>query len=91
MRLRTTLLAGLLMSGILAIAPDTSFARGGSGGGGHIGGFHEGFAGRGFGNGFHGRHYGCYAPFVEDPYDSGLDNYNNNAKNGNCAEFAKTV
>ena len=38
MRFSTTLLAGLLMTGILAIAPDTSLARGGSGGDGHSGG-----------------------------------------------------
>src|ERR1700730_12395240 len=83
MRFSTTLLAGLLMTGILAIAPDTSLAPGGGGGGGPSDGrsvgFHEGFAGRGFGHGFHGRHYGYYAPFVYGPYDSGLDDYNNNA------------
>ena len=79
MRFSIALLAGLLVAGILAIAPDTSFARGGGGGGGHSGGFHEGFAGRGSGHGFQGRHYGYYAPFVYGPYDSGFDDYNNNA------------
>ena len=35
MRFTTSLLAGFLLTGILATAPDTSFARGGGGGGGH--------------------------------------------------------
>jgi len=55
MRFTTSLLAGFLLTGILAIAPDTSFARGGGGGGGHGGGggghfagFHGGFASHGF-------------------------------------------
>ena len=60
MRFTTSLLAGFLLTGILAIAPDTSFARGGGGGGhgggggghgggggGHFAGFHGGFAGHG--------------------------------------------
>ena len=50
------LLSGLLLTGILVLEPDTSFARGG-GGGGHLGGGHvDGFHG-GFGavaHGFHG-------------------------------------
>ena len=67
MRFTTSFLAGLLLTGILAIAPDTSFARGGGGGGGgHFGGggghFGGGshfagashFAGGGHFGGFHG-------------------------------------
>ena len=59
-------IAGLLLAGILALAPN-SFARGGGhfgggggghfGGGGHVGGFHGGFGRGGFGavaHGFHG-------------------------------------
>jgi Putative peptidoglycan binding domain len=59
MRFIKNLVAGLLLTGALAMLPDTSFARGGGGGhsggggghfagGGHFGGFHSGFAGRGF-------------------------------------------
>jgi hypothetical protein len=55
MKFITNLLAGLLLTGILAFAPSNSFARGGGGGGGHfeggggrMGGFHGGFnSGRG--------------------------------------------
>jgi hypothetical protein len=57
MRFITNFLGGLLLTAILAFAPDTSFARGGGGGGGHFGVFHSGFASRGFGavaHGFHG-------------------------------------
>jgi hypothetical protein len=66
MRLITNFIAGLLLIGILALAPATSFARGGGGGGGghfggggggHFGGFHGGFGSRGFeavGHAFHG-------------------------------------
>jgi Putative peptidoglycan binding domain len=62
MRFTTSLVAGLLVTGLLAIAPDTSFARGGGGGGGHFGGggggghfggFHGGFASHGFAQGGH--------------------------------------
>jgi hypothetical protein len=61
MRFLTTCLAGLLLAGTLALAPDTSFARGG-GGGGHFGGGGRGghfgggshFAGGGHFGGFHG-------------------------------------
>ena len=45
MRFLTTLLAGLLLTGTLALMPDTSFARGG-GGGGHFGGGGGHFGGR---------------------------------------------
>jgi hypothetical protein len=55
MRFTKSLLAGLLLTGLLAIAPDKSFAHGGGGGhfgggggGAHFGGFHTGFAGHGF-------------------------------------------
>ena len=58
MRLITNFIAGLLSTGILALAPVTSFAHGGAGGGGghfggggggHFGGFHGGFGSRGVG------------------------------------------
>jgi hypothetical protein len=84
MRLIRDFIAGSLLTGILALAPATSFARGGGGGGGHFGG---GGGGR-FG-GFHGGpgaggwhhdggwahhaysgYYGYYGPF-----DYGLDGY----------------
>jgi Putative peptidoglycan binding domain len=62
MRFIRNLLAGLLLTGVLALAPANSFARGGGGGGhfgggSHIGGFHGGFARGGIGavaHGFHG-------------------------------------
>ncbi len=63
MRLITILLTGLLLTGILALDPNTSFARGGGGGGhfggggGHFGGVHGGFGRGGSGavaHGFHG-------------------------------------
>jgi len=63
MRLIRNFITGLLLPGILAIAPATSFARGGGGGGhfggggGHFGGFHGEFGSRGFGavgHAFHG-------------------------------------
>jgi hypothetical protein len=64
MRFLKTFLAGLLLTGTLALAPDTSFARGGGGGGHFGGGAHfgggghfGGFGSRGFGavgHGFHG-------------------------------------
>jgi Putative peptidoglycan binding domain len=57
MRLITNFIAGLLLTGMLALAPSSSFAHGGGGGGGHFGGFHGGLGGRGFGavgHSFHG-------------------------------------
>jgi hypothetical protein len=59
MRLLASLMAGLLLAGILGLEPDASFARGG-GGGAHFGGFHGGSGGRGVGDRgaiFHG-HFG---------------------------------
>ncbi len=61
MRVVTSLLAGVLLTGVLALAPTNSFARGGGGGGGghfgggggHVGGFH-GEGSRGMVHGFHG-------------------------------------
>jgi hypothetical protein len=49
-------LAGLVLTGILSIAPNVAFARGGRGGahfggGGHFGGFHAGFVARSAGGG----------------------------------------
>jgi Putative peptidoglycan binding domain len=65
MRSVSTLIAGLLIAGTLALAPDTSFARGGgggghSGGGGHFGGGHFGGGHHfgGFRGGFHSRGFG---------------------------------
>jgi hypothetical protein len=52
MRFLTTCLAGLLLAGTLALAPDTSFARGGGGGG------HGGGGGGHFGGGGRGGHFG---------------------------------
>jgi hypothetical protein len=49
MRLLASLLAGLLLTGILALEPDTSFARGG-GGGAHFGGFRGELGSRGVGD-----------------------------------------
>jgi len=50
-------IAGLLLAGMLALAPDTLFARGGGGGGGHFGGGGGHFSGGGHfagaGHGFH--------------------------------------
>ena len=85
MRFITNLLAGLFLTGVLALATPNSFARGGGGGGGgHFGG-----GGGGHFGGFHGspdagswhhdggwvRHaysgyYGYYGPF-----DYGIDDY----------------
>jgi hypothetical protein len=85
MRLITKFIAGSLLTGILALAPATSFARGGGGGGGghfggggggHFGGFHGGpGAGAWHNDGAWARHaysgyYGYYGPF-----DYGLDDY----------------
>jgi hypothetical protein len=76
MRLMTNFIAGLLLTGILALAPATSFAHGGGGGGGghfggggggHFGGVHGGFVSRGFGavgHAFHG-------PIAQGGRDSG--------------------
>ena len=58
MRLVTNFLAGILLTGMLALAPKISFARGGGGGGHFEGGDHGGIASRGFGpvaHGFYGR------------------------------------
>ena len=83
MRLITNFIAGSLLTGILAFAPATSFARGGGGGGGghfggggggHFGGLHDG---RGAGAWHHdggwahhpySGYHGYYGPF-----DYGLD------------------
>jgi hypothetical protein len=58
-------LAGLLLTGMLALAPDTLFARGGGGGGGHFGGGGGGhFGGAGhFGGGGHFAGGGQFAGF----------------------------
>jgi hypothetical protein len=48
MKVIPKLLASLLLTGVLALAPSSSFARGGGGGGGHFGG------GGGHMGGFHG-------------------------------------
>jgi Putative peptidoglycan binding domain len=82
MRLITNFIAGSLVTGILALAPATSFARGGGGGGGHFGGGGGGHfggfnGGRGAGAWHHdggwahhssSGYYGYYGPF-----DYGLD------------------
>jgi hypothetical protein len=68
MRLVRNFLAGMLLTGMLALAPDISFARGGGGGGhfeggGHFAGVHGGgFASRGFGRVAHGFHGPIAAP-----------------------------
>jgi hypothetical protein len=76
------LLAGLLLTGVLALAPSNLFARGGGGGGGHFGGgaghvgaFHGGFsrAGRHDGGRSHHWYPGPYGYF--EPFDYGLDDY----------------
>jgi hypothetical protein len=54
MRFNRNLFAGLLLTGVLALAPANSFARGG--GGGHGGGFHDGFGTSGIGGVAHGFH-----------------------------------
>jgi hypothetical protein len=58
MRFNRNLFAGLLLTGVLGLAPANSFAHGGSGGGGggHGGGFHGGFGTSGIGGGAHGFH-----------------------------------
>jgi Putative peptidoglycan binding domain len=78
------LLAGLLLTSVLALTPAISFARGGGGGhfeggGGHMGAFHGGF---GHGDGAwrpddgrsHHWYPGSYGYF--SPFDYGLDDYN---------------
>jgi hypothetical protein len=82
MRLITDFIAGSLLTGILALAPATSFARGGGGGGGghfggggggHFGGFHGGpdaGAWHHDGGWAHHGYYGYYGPF-----EYGLDGY----------------
>jgi hypothetical protein len=74
-RLFKNLLAGMLLTGMLA--PEISFARGGGGGGHFEGGGHGGIAHAGRGEYYHGggwRHsdhgYGDYTPF-----DYGLGDY----------------
>ena len=76
MRLIKVSVAGLVLAGILAVAPTAAFARGGGGGGGHggggsgFGGGHGGggghaggFAGHGFApHGWHGGHYWAVVP-----------------------------
>ena len=52
MRLMKCSLVGLVVAGILALAPTAAFAHGGGGGGGHGGGFGGGRGG-GFGRGGH--------------------------------------
>ncbi len=52
MRLMKGSLVGLVVAGILALAPTAAFAHGGGGGGGHGGGFGGGHGG-GFGRGGH--------------------------------------
>ena len=84
MRFIKSLVAGLLLTGALPMLPDTSFARGGGGGGhfdggGHFGGFHSGFAGRGFAQSgrFNGAwHHGGYGGWGWGYYpDNGYYNY----------------
>ena len=52
MKLMKGSLVGLVLAGILALAPTAAFAHGGGGGGGHGGGFGGGHGG-GFGRGGH--------------------------------------
>jgi len=52
MRFMKGSLVGLVVAGILALAPTAAFAHGGGGGGGHGGGFGGGHGG-GFGRGGH--------------------------------------
>jgi hypothetical protein len=81
-RFITNLLAGLLLTGVLALATPNSFARGGGGGGGghfgggggghfggagHVGGFHGGFGSGGIGAVAHGFH----GPIAQGGRDDG--------------------
>jgi Putative peptidoglycan binding domain len=74
-------LAGLVLAGIMALAPTAAFARGGGGhgggGGGHGGGHSGGFAGHNFAahagahfaaHGWHGGHYGYRGGYRGGPY-----------------------
>jgi hypothetical protein len=80
MKLITKFIAGSLLTGILALVPATSFARGGGGGGhfgggggGHFGGFHGGPGAGAWhhdGGWAHQAYSGYYSPF-----DYGLDDY----------------
>jgi hypothetical protein len=85
MRLIKNFIAGSLLTGILALAPATSFARGGGGGGGghfggggggHFGGF---YGGRGAGAWHHDggwAHHSSSGYYGYDgPFDYGLDGY----------------
>ena len=88
MRFLTNFLASLLFTGILALAPATSFAHGGGGGGGHFGGGggdHFGGGGHFGSGGYHGHygdwhhsydgHYGYYGyPYYGYAYPSYDDN-----------------
>jgi hypothetical protein len=88
MKFIANLLAGLFLTGVLALAPATSFARGGGGGGGHFGGGggHMGAFQGGFGSGGRGdgawRHDGGWSHQwypgsygYLGPFDYGLDDY----------------
>jgi hypothetical protein len=83
MRLITNLIAGSLLTGMLALAPATSIARGGGGGGhfgggggGHFGGFH-GLRGAGAWHYDGGRTHHSYPGYYgyDGPFDYGLDGY----------------
>jgi hypothetical protein len=78
MRLITNFIAGSLLTGILALAPATSFARGGGGGGGggHFGGFHGGRSAGAWhydGGWAHHSSTGYYG--YDGPFEYGLDGY----------------
>jgi Putative peptidoglycan binding domain len=87
MRLIKGSLAGLILAGILAVAPTGAFARGGGGGGGHGGGGggHGGGFGAGHGegghfggfagHGWHGRGYWGGGPFWGWDGDASWDDY----------------
>jgi Putative peptidoglycan binding domain len=80
--------AGLVLAGILAIAPTAAFAHGG-GGGGHIGGGHFGgghiggghFAGGGHFNGG-GRHFGGFAARGFGPHGGGHFSHGGHFRHG---------
>jgi hypothetical protein len=88
MRFITNLLAGLFLTGVLALATPNSFARGGGGGGGgshfggavHVGGFHGGFGSGGSAAVAHGFYGGSHHPYpayygYSGSLDYGLDDY----------------
>jgi hypothetical protein len=86
MRLIKGSLAGLILAGILAVAPTGAFARGGGGGGhgggggGHGGGFGAGHGEGGHfggfaGHGWHGRGYWGGGPFWGWDGDASWDDY----------------